>query len=193
VFWTLNTPLVTIIGMYSNCPEGGQVSDTQRQWFISELDAAPKALPIILAIHHPIYSAYGPHPGSTRLKGLLEESCHEAHRAPDVVLSGHVHNYQRFSASPLDKDNVPFIVAGAGGYKKKLHTLGRVFHSALDEKKLPIQIEGEPELLENFNDWQHGYLRVAVTPRKIRLEYVAVPDSSKDEVLKPYDTVEVNL
>ena len=31
VFWTLNTPLVTIIGMYSNYREGGQVSDTQRQ------------------------------------------------------------------------------------------------------------------------------------------------------------------
>jgi hypothetical protein len=28
VFWTLNTPLVTIIGLYSNCPEGGQISDS---------------------------------------------------------------------------------------------------------------------------------------------------------------------
>ena len=195
VFWTLNTPLVTIIGMYSNCPEGGQVSDTQRQWFISELQAASKSLPIILAIHHPIYSAYGPHPGSTRLKSLLEESCKEAGRAPDLVLTGHVHDYQRFSAPLLDKANVPFIVAGAGGYKQQLHVLSRTFHDALDKKKLPIQIEDQPELLVNFNDWQHGYLRVAVTPNKIRLEYVAVPDPSqhpKDQVLKPYDTVEVS-
>jgi hypothetical protein len=194
VFWTLNTPLVTIIGMYSNCQEGGQVSDTQRQWFVSELHAASKALPIILAIHHPIYSAYGPHPGSTRLKDLLEESCQEAKRAPDLVLTGHVHNYQRFSASLLDKKDVPFIVAGAGGYKKKLHTLSPTFHDALNSKKLPIQIAGEPELLENFNDWQHGYMRIVVTPKKIRVEYVAVPDPSenpKDQVLKPFDTVEV--
>lgn len=196
VFWTLNTPLVTVIGMYSNCPEGGQVSDMQQQWFVSELKAAAKSLPIILAIHHPIYSAYGPHPGSTRLKDLLEESCTVAGRAPDAVLTGHVHNYQRFSASLLDKKNVPFIVAGAGGYKKKLHVLSPTFHDALDKKKLPIQIQGEPELLENFNDSQHGYLRVTVTPKKIRLEYVAVPDPSqnpKDQVLKPYDTVEVAL
>ena len=195
VFWTLNTPLVTIIGMYSNCPEGGQVSDTQRQWFISELQAASKSLPIILAIHHPIYSAYGPHPGSTRLKSLLEDSCKEAGRAPHLVLTGHVHDYQRFSAPLLDKGNVPFIVAGAGGYKKRLHVLSRIFHDALDKKKLPVQIEDQPELLVNFNDWQHGYLRVAVTPNKIRLEYVAVPDPSqnpKDQVLKPYDTVEVS-
>jgi acid phosphatase type 7 len=196
VFWTLNTPLVTIIGMYSNCPEGGQVSDTQRQWFVAELQAASKSLPIILAIHHPIYSAYGPHPGSTRLKSLLEESCRAAARAPDLVLTGHVHNYQRFSASLLDKDGIPFIVAGAGGYKKRLHALSRTFHDALNKKRLPIQIEGEPELLQSFNDWQHGYLRVAVTPKKIKVDYVAVPDPSespKDQVLKPYDSVEVSL
>ncbi len=196
VFWTLNTPLVTIIGMYSNCPEGGQVSDTQRHWFISELQAASKSLPIILAIHHPIYSAYGPHPGSTRLKDLLDECCAEAKRAPEAVLTGHVHNYQRFSAPLLDKKDVPFIVAGAGGYKKKLHILGRDFHAALDAKKIPIQIQGEPELLQNFNDWQHGYLRVAVTPKKIKLDYIAVPDPAtnpKDQVLEPYDSVEVDL
>jgi predicted phosphodiesterase len=196
VFWTLDTPLVTIIGMYSNCPEGGQVSDTQRQWFVSELEAADKKRPIILAIHHPIYSAYGPHPGSTRLKMLLEESCQDAKRAPDVVLTGHVHNYQRFSAPLLDKKDVPFIVAGAGGYKKKLHVLGASFHNALNQKKLPVQVDNEPELLENFNDWQHGYLRVTVTLKKIRVDYIAVPDPSlspKNQILAPYDSVEVDL
>jgi predicted phosphodiesterase len=196
VFWTLNTPLVTIIGMYSNCPEGGQIGDTQRQWFISELKAADAALPVILAIHHPIYSAYGSHPGSTRLKKLLEECCETAKRAPDVVLTGHVHNYQRFSAPLYNKMNVPFIVAGAGGYNKRLHVLGQVFHQAQQQKKLPVQIHGEPELLERFNDSQHGYLRITVTKRNITLDYVAVPDPSenaKDAILKPYDSVQVSL
>ena len=194
VFWTMNTPLVTIIGMYSNCPEGGQIGDTQRSWFISELKAADPSLPIILAIHHPIYSAYGPHPGSTRLKGLLENSYAAAGRAPDAVLTGHVHNYQRFSAPLYNKKNVPFIVAGAGGYNKRLHVLGRVFHEARQKGKHPIRIQGEPEFLEDFNDSQHGYLRVTVTRKKITLDYVAVPDPSenaKDAFLKPYDTVEV--
>jgi acid phosphatase type 7 len=196
VFWTLNTPLVTIIGMYSNCPEGGQVSDIQRNWFISELKDADPNLPIILAIHHPIYSAYGSHPGSTRLKDLLESSCASAKRAPDVVLTGHVHDYQRFSAPLYDKKNVPFIVAGAGGYNKRLHVLGKVFHQAQTDKALPIQIGQEPELLESFNDSQHGYLRVTVTKQEITLDYVAVPDPSenaKDAILKPYDSVEVQL
>jgi hypothetical protein len=59
-----------------------------------------------------------------------------------------------------------------------------------------MQIHGEPEYLESFNDSQHGYLRVTVTKRKITLDYIAVPDPSenpKDSILKPYDTVEVTL
>src|SRR5262249_26829247 len=135
-------------------------------------------------------------PGSTRLKDLLEHCCETANRAPDIVLTGHVHNYQRFSAPLYDKQSVPFIVAGPGGYKKSLHVIGKEFHDAQQKKRLPIQIQGEPEHLENFNDSQHGYLRVAVTKSKITLDYVAVPDPSedaKDAFLKPYDTVEVAL
>lgn len=192
VFWTLNTPLVTIIGLYSNCPEGGQISDIQRQWFVAELKDADKTLPIILAVHHPIYSAYGSHPGSTHLKDLLEESCNSAGRTPDVVLTGHVHNYQRFSAPLGSKKDVPFIVAGAGGYNKRLHRLSQSFQGA----KLPIQIAGDPALLESFNDLDHGYLRVTVTKKLITLDYVAVPDpavNAPNSYLKPYDTVSVSI
>jgi hypothetical protein len=37
VYWTLLTPLVTIIGLYSNCAEGGQLTQAQINWFESEL------------------------------------------------------------------------------------------------------------------------------------------------------------
>jgi len=50
--------------------------------------------------------------------------------------------------------------------------------------------------LENFNDPQHGYLRVTVTKKSIHLDYVAVPDPSaraRNSFLKPYDSVEVRL
>lgn len=196
VFWTLNTPLVTIIGLYSNCPEGGQISDTQRAWFIAELQAAASDLPVILAVHHPIYSAYGPHPGSTRLKDFLESSCAAAGRAPDVVLTGHVHDYQRFSAPLLNKKDVPFIVAGAGGYNGRLHVLGKVFHDAQRKRQLPVQMNNEDIWLQNFNDQQHGYLRITVTKTSIQLDYVVVPDPSehaRDGFLKPYDSLKVQL
>jgi hypothetical protein len=196
VFWTLTTPLVTIIGLYSNCPEGGQIGETQRLWFISELKAANPHLPIILAVHHPIYSAYGQHPGSTRLKDFLEQCCTAAGRSPDVVLTGHVHDYQRFSAALPGKEAVPFIVAGAGGYNKRLHTLGKVFQDALKSGSLSVVIEGDKAHLESFNDSQHGYLRITVTKKAIQLDYVAVPDpngNAAGAVLEPYDSVTVKL
>jgi len=196
VFWTLTTPLVTVIGLYSNCPEGGQIGETQRQWFVQELAAANKSLPLILAVHHPIYSAYGQHPGSTRLKDFLDENCAAAKRAPDVVLTGHVHNYQRFSAPLLDKPHVPFIVAGAGGYNKRLHTLSKAFHSAQQNSQLPLQIAGGDAQLDNFNDTDHGYLRVTVTDKNLTLDYVVVPEPTtnvQDEYLKPFDSVVVEF
>jgi hypothetical protein len=114
-----------------------------------------------------------------------------------LVLTGHVHDYQRFSAPLGGQNNVPFIVAGAGGYNKQLHTLAKVFHDAQQNHKLPVQIEGEPDiLLENFNDAQHGYLRITVTKSSITADYVAVPDPTgqvKDAIVAPFDTVVIPL
>ena len=163
---------------------------------MQELQAANKDLPLILAVHHPIYSAYGPHPGSTRLKTFLDENCTEAGRAPHAVLTGHVHNYQRFAAPLHDKEHVPFIVAGAGGYNKRLHTLSKGFHDAQQNNRLPLQMSGDPSLLENFNDAQHGYLRITVTEKDMTLDYVAVPDPSsnpRDAYLQPFDSVKVTF
>ncbi|MGH9919521.1 MAG: hypothetical protein ACRD6W_11745, partial [Nitrososphaerales archaeon] len=39
----------------------------------------------------------------------------DADRYPDIVLSGHVHNYQRYTRQIAGRD-LPFIVAGGGGY-----------------------------------------------------------------------------
>src|SRR5271157_4110554 len=49
VYWTLITPLATIIGLYSNCPEGGQLSQAQIDWFKSELGSAPTDRAVIVA------------------------------------------------------------------------------------------------------------------------------------------------
>ncbi len=47
--------------------------------------------------------------------------------------------------------------------------------------------------LENFNDSQHGYLRITVTKKSIVVEYVAVPDPSKPAKgpLKAFDTLTI--
>ena len=184
VYWTLLTPLVTFIGLYSNCPEGGQLSQAQIDWFESELKEAPEDRALIVAVHHPIYSAYGSKPGSQHLYSVMQSAVQSAGRLPDLVLSGHVHNYQRFTGV-LNGKNVPFIVAGAGGYNKQLHTLAKAFHTS----KLPISMKGSTGQLEDFCDNLHGYLRVTVTKKNIECEYVAVPDTSapKPAPLKAFD------
>lgn len=192
VYWTLEAEFVTLIGLYSNCPEGGQLTQPQIDWFESELKSAPANKALIVAVHHPVYSAYGPHPGSQHLKDVFESACEAAKRVPDLVLSGHVHDYQRFNA-PLGGKEIPFVIAGAGGYNTRLHILSSQFHNT----PLPIQLEGSDGTLENFCDSNHGYLRIEVTPAKIHCDYFAVPDTdpslTKLPPKKTFDTFEVNL
>ena len=188
VYWTLLTPLVTIIGLYSNCPEGGQLSQAQIDWFKSELTGAPDDRAVIVAVHHPLYSAYGSKPGSTVLYGVLESAVKAAGRVPELILTGHVHDYQRFTGQLAGK-NVPMIIAGAGGYNAKLHTLHKAFHTA----KLPVTLPGAGGILESFCDDRHGYLRITVTRKSIVSEYVAVPDPSKPAKgpVKAFDTLTI--
>ena len=192
VYWTLTTPLATIIGLYTNVPEGGKIGPDQISWFEKELAAAAPGKALILALHHPIYSAYGAHPGSQYLKSIIENAAKLAGRTPDLILTGHVHNYQRFTGS-INGKPVPTIVAGAGGYNQKLHTLKR---PTFDPTKGPYKFPDGPETLDKFNDFQHGYLILDVTPGKIACSYIAVNDpKAGDPVparpLDPYDTFEV--
>jgi hypothetical protein len=187
VYWTLETPLATIVGLYSNCPEGGDVRAPQIQWLVDELKAAPKGKALIVAVHHPLYSAYGAHPGSQHLQGVLDSACTKAGRIPHLILSGHVHNYQRFTGQ-LSTKQLPCIVAGAGGYNARLHTLANIFHKT----KLPIAMKGSGGVLENFCDANHGYLRIQVTATMIQCDYYAVPNpGTVAKTLKPFDTVKI--
>jgi hypothetical protein len=188
VYWTLLTPLATIIGLYSNCPEGGVLKPDQVAWLTSELKAAPAGIALILAVHHPLYSAYGAHPGSQALYSVIDGACKTAGREPDLVLSGHVHDYQRFTGT-LGGKSVPCIVAGAGGYNLKLHTLAKIFHNT----PLPIAMKGAGGVLENFNDSAHGYLRLQITKANILCEYFAVPEPEVTVKLplKPFDSITI--
>jgi hypothetical protein len=193
VYWTLNTPLATIIGLYTNVPEGGKLGPDQIIWFEQELEHADPGIALILALHHPIYSAYGAHPGSQYLKSIIENAT-KTRRTPDLILTGHVHDYQRFTGS-INGNPVTTIVAGAGGYNLKLHTLKR---PTFDPNKGSYKFTDGPETLDKFNDFQHGYLILDVTKDKIAGSYVAVPDpAAGDPVpakpLTPYDTFSIPL
>jgi hypothetical protein len=119
VYFTLDAPFVSIIGLYSNVLEGpGVISsqgghfpivDDQISFLKSELhrlapdrNAGNRA--VIVALHHPPQAD-------------LDAACKEAGLWPDAILSGHAHLYQRFTriAGPSQKET-PYIVAGSGGF-----------------------------------------------------------------------------
>jgi acid phosphatase type 7 len=117
VFFTLDAPFVTIIGLYTNVPEHGTVDSIQQQWVTNEFATAPKDKALIVALHHPIYSFDDHHSGSARMADVVQHAINDSRRVPNMVLSGHVHNYQRIEKTVVDGGSLtPFLVIGHGGY-----------------------------------------------------------------------------
>jgi hypothetical protein len=176
VYWTLEAPFATVIGLYTNVPEGGQVDDTQRAWLHEELAAAPTDRALLLALHHPILSLDDHHSGSVAMHDVVEEAVTATGRTPDVVLAAHVHNYQRFTRTWNGRE-VPFIVAGAGGY----HNLHYMSHALGWPINMPFEVPAsamEADMtarLEAFADNFHGYLVLEVDAGQVRGDYFTVP------------------
>jgi len=83
--------------IYTNVPSGGVVESDQEAWVVGELKAAPADRALVLTPHHPPYSADAHHGGSAQMGALIDRATTTAGRWPDLILSGHVHNYQRFT------------------------------------------------------------------------------------------------
>lgn len=172
VYWTLDTPYVTMIGLYTNVPEGGWLDNTQIAWLSSELSSAPTNKALILSMHHPIYSADIYHTGSKYMAGVLENAAQQAKRWPDLVFAGHVHNYQRYTRALPDRE-VPFIVAGGGGYWN-LHRMAKDPQG--NPLPTPYPVPGTDATLASYCDDRHGYLLMEATPTALTGTYYAVQD-----------------
>lgn len=173
-YWTLVTPLVNIIGLYSNVPEGGEIRSPQSDWLVNELKTLPTDVPLLIAMHHPVYSADDHHSGSIHMKTALEVASAAARRHPDMVVAGHVHDYQRLTKQQPDGTVVPYLVTGAGGYHN-LHSIRKVNGQKMIP---PVTFDGgnnDPVTLEQYVDDHHGFLRVEVTDGLITGRYYEVP------------------
>ena len=113
VYWTLETPFVSIIGLYSNVPEGGVIRRDQLDWLANELSTAPKEIPVIVSLHHAPFSLDSHHAGSLQMVNALDDAFARSGRVADAVFAGHVHNYQRFTRRPD---------AGGGGRTRDVPT-----------------------------------------------------------------------
>jgi hypothetical protein len=170
VYWTLDAaPFLTIIGLYTNVPSGGQVAQDQAAWLAGELKAADPALPVVIALHHPPYSADALHGSATGMRTLLDGAFQSSGRTADMVLTGHVHDYQRFTRTIAGRQ-VPYIVAGAGGY----HNL----HAMASDAKPGMQVMPDC-VLDQFSADRWGFVRFSVTAATgvITGEYIGVDSS----------------
>jgi len=120
VYWTFTTPMATIIGLFSNVGETeGEIHQDQIDWFQGELKAADPSLALIVTVHHPPFSGDVEHTGSSVVDQALMSAFQATKRYPDLILSGHVHSYQRFTnvvQGPKGPLEIPYVVTGAGGY-----------------------------------------------------------------------------
>jgi Calcineurin-like phosphoesterase len=131
VYFTLDAPFVSIVGLYTNVLEspgvissqGGKyptLGDEQLDFLTSELQRLAPARKageraVIIACHHPPASVDSKHGGSTGLADDIDTASRQAGFWPDAVLSGHAHLYQRFTRK-VDGREIPYVVAGSGGF-----------------------------------------------------------------------------
>jgi acid phosphatase type 7 len=157
VYFTLDCPFVTIIGMYTNVPEHGSIDSIQQQWLTNEFATAPTDKALIVALHHPIYSFDAYHSGSPRMADAVQHAINDSRRVPNMVFTAHVHNYQRIERQLVESSATPFLVIGNGGYYN-LHHLTAA-NGTKDPKTEATLVIGE--------DKHHGYSTITVDSQNI--------------------------
>jgi acid phosphatase type 7 len=181
--WTLQLAAATIVAVYSNVPPGGHLEPQQTDRLVHELKNAAPDKPLILGLHHPPYSVDSHHGGSEHMAEILDIAFQDAGRTPDLILSGHVHDYQRFTRTISGKQ-VPYIVTGNGGY----HNLHRLAKDATPGEEL-----AEGITFEYGDDRRYGFLKLTIDGQGGKGEYIAVtpgtmPDGSEAQVFRAQDS-----
>jgi hypothetical protein len=186
VFFTLEAPFASIVGLYSNTPDKGAgvistpdpvsassaVGQSQKNFLIREIQrlaagrAAGKGKAFILAVHHPPYKG-----SDTSVKGLcndLDDAFNKGGLWPDLVLSGHEHEYSRYTRN-VNGRQIPYLVAGGGGYN-----LTPSAPASDPNVKVPQQLaQNNPSLRAYVKAF--GYMKI-----KVRSDKLAVVFNSTD-------------
>jgi hypothetical protein len=197
-YWTLNTPLATFIGLYSNVDGSldnwNDNKHPQFNWLISQLKTADKNKALILSVHHCPFSLDSEHGGYGDILDAIDQAvAASGGRYPDLVLSGHVHNYQRFSRK-VGNGTYAHIVAGAGGYAsiKAMHKL-QLNPQTSARITTPFQTTLPDVTLQQYNEDLPGFLRITITKKAITGEYFINTTGSGPQSTTPFDQFSFNL
>ena len=195
VYFALDAPFVRIIGLYSNVledpgvisSENGKyprVSDEQITYLTNQLNQIHKDNflgAVIAAVHHPpqVVGRHGCSPAMLKQMGACFSSTGVY---PHAVLSGHAHNYQRYTRLESGRET-PYVVAGMGG-----HNSQAPFGNMVSPPRPPFTI-GQFRC-DNYSP-NYGYLRVVVTQQQLRIEYHDATTGLNSK--SPSDVVTVDL
>lgn len=224
VHFTLDAPFVRIIGLFSNSledpgvisSEGGKwanVTDSQLEFLRAQLQRIhdenyPGA--VLIAVHHPPFSylpsgataSAAAHGGSTAMLREIDTVCQSVGVYPHAILSGHAHNYQRYTRTihfgGADRQ-VPFVVCGSGGHH--INRLVRAvqgqpspepaFGTDVSYLEIKPAVQSTRLVLEKYQDTNFGYLRVTVDATQLRIGFHLLDGSGLQQ--SEYDVVTVNL
>ncbi len=195
VYFSFDAPFVRILGLYSNVLEDpGVISGENGMNTVldnRQIDFLTTALKrvksekysgaVLIAVHHPPFSGDTTHGGSPQMLADIDSACTAAGVWPHAVISGHVHNYERFTRT-VNKIQIPYVIAGCGGHSP-LSTMRGTFRT-------PFKIDSTLTL-ESYDDSDFGYLRIVVTAKTLTIEFHLAADGGVTKT--PDDTVTVNL
>jgi hypothetical protein len=224
VYFTFDAPFVRIIGLFSNSLEDpGVISSEKGKWKavpdiqLAYLTAQLQRVKtehytgaLLIAAHHPPF-AYSPppksggtggnHSSSTTMLREIDTICQAQGVYPHAVLSGHAHNYQRYTRSVNfggKSFTVPFVVCGDGGHNvtPMVRSSGGVTPadpapganvSYLDVKPA---VQATKLVLSKFDHTHFGYLRITANAKQLRIEFHPVASTTPAPAI---DTVTVDL
>jgi hypothetical protein len=209
VYFTFEAPFVRILGIYSNVLENpGVISSTPNpttgkptfpQLSEVQLDYLTAAFTrikqekftgaVLLAVHHPPYS-FGKHSGSLTMLKEIDAICTATGVWPHAFLSGHAHNYQRYTRA-IGSRQIPFMVIGNGGHGLQTLSTGTTLRTPQ-----PMPVFEQPEAndtvtFESYDDKNYGYTRILINPTQLRIEYHPASDGATTKT--PDDAVTVDL
>jgi hypothetical protein len=219
---------VRIIGIFSNSLEDpGVISSENGKWAavpdvqldfltaqFTRIKAEGYAGAVVLAVHHPPFSyasktpagavtgAGGNHAGNSVMLGQIDSICKAVGVYPHAVLSGHAHNYQRYTRKIAFKGKtytVPFVVCGDGGHHVNPVVMGRKGQPAVEPADninvgyLDVNpvVQAKGLTLNKHDQKNYGYLRITVNAQQLTIAFHPVNPSSPGAL--PLDTVTVNL
>ena len=120
----------------------------------------------------------------------IDAACQASGVWPHAVISGHAHNYQRFTRNKSGRET-PFVVCGNSGHGISALTKKGTTALRTPQAQPSLSDGSDNVVFENYDDQDFGYLRIIANTAQLRIEYH--PASDGEDAKTPDDAVTVDL